>query len=315
MTTVANKGCCTPANDNGGGATEGVSFQRRNTGSIDHMQRLSGGAFLMGAEDADGFPGDAEGPIREIHLDPFYIDVYAVTNKDFGEFIKATHYKTEAEKFGWSYVFHLQLPEKLRKQLLNERASGLEWWCKVDGASWKNPEGPGSNSKKRRNHPVVHVTWNDAIVYAEWAGKRLPTEAEYEYAARGGLVQNKYAWGNELTPGGKHMCNIWQGKFPLENTEEDGFLATAPVDSFSKNGFGLYCITGNTWEWCFDSWGTGHDVFTNPVGAEENQRKVMRGGSFLCHDSYCNRYRVAARTSNTADSSAGNMGFRCVRDS
>jgi formylglycine-generating enzyme required for sulfatase activity len=170
----------------------------------------------------------------------------------------------------------------------------------VHGATWRAPEGPGSDLDGRLDHPVVHVSWHDAVAYCAWSGKRLLTEAEWEYAARGGLVQKRYPWGDELTPGGRHMCNIWQGQFPVRNTAEDGYRGTAPVDAFEPNGFGLYNVSGNVWEWCADPWG--------------GDGRVMRGGSYMCHDSYCNRYRVAARTRNTADSSGGNLGFRCARD-
>jgi formylglycine-generating enzyme required for sulfatase activity len=187
----------------------------------------------------------------------------------------------------------------------------------VNGAEWSRPEGPDSSIRGREHYPVVHVSWNDAAEFAKWAGKRLPTEAEWEYAARGGLEQKIYPWGDELTPGGRHLCNIWQGVFPDEDTAEDGYAGTAPVDAYPPNGYGFYTITGNVWEWCYDWFdpryhvtGTRH----NPVGPTEGAAKVMKGGSYLCHKSYCNRYRVAARTSNTADSSTTNIGFRCVRD-
>ena len=187
----------------------------------------------------------------------------------------------------------------------------------MNGADWKHPEGPDSSISARQHHPVTHVSWSDANEYAHWAGKRLMTEAEYEFAARGGLEQKIFPWGDELTPGGTHLCNVFQGEFPMKDTAEDGFDAPAPVDSFPPNGYGLYNITGNAWEWCRDwfdpSW---HITATrnNPVGPPTGTRRVMKGGSYLCHKSYCNRYRVGARTSNTPDSATTNISFRCVRD-
>jgi formylglycine-generating enzyme len=185
------------------------------------------------------------------------------------------------------------------------------------GASWRRPEGPGSDLAGRGDHPVVHVSWNDARAYCDWAGLRLPTEAEWEFAARGGLEGKRLPWGDELTPGGVWRSNIWQGTFPTHNTAEDGYVGTAPVDAFPPNGFGLHNASGNVWEWCADWF---HPTFhrngptDNPTGPPAGQARVIRGGSYMCHDSYCNRYRVAARSSNTPDSSTGNMGFRCARD-
>jgi formylglycine-generating enzyme required for sulfatase activity len=216
-------------------------------------------------------------------------------------------------------VFHLFLEPQLREILwrMGRQLLGLEWWFHVEGADWNHPEGPETNLDGRMDHPVVHVSWRDAQAYCAWAGKRLPTEAETEYAARGGLAQKRYVWGDELTPGGKHMCNIWQGDFPRTNTAEDGYVGTAPAKSFEPNGYGLYNMSGNVWEWVFDRWSTNFHVNgprINPIGPPTGDRRVTRGGSYLCHYSYCNRYRVAARTSNTPDSSTGNTGFRCARD-
>lgn len=285
--------------------------------STEGMMYLEGGTFLMGTDDDDGFPADGEGPVREVHVDPFYIDTHHVTNAEFAEFVNETGYVTEAEEFGWSFVFFSFLPEKLQKRTRNRQAAQAPWWRAVNDARWKWPEGRGSHTGDRMDHPVVHVSWNDAQAYCEWAGKRLPTEAEWEYAARGGLVQKKFPWGDELTPNGEHRCNIWQGTFPSKNTAEDGYVGTSPVDAFSPNHYGLYDISGNAWEWCADWFSPDYHVEgprENPTGPPDGESKVMRGGSYLCHRSYCNRYRVAARTSNTPDSSTGNIGFRCVVD-
>ena len=267
----------------------------------------------MGTEYEKGFAADGEGPIRKVALDPFFIDAHPVTNEAFAEFAKATAYVTEAERFGWSFVFQGHIPA----QLAEARVPGAEWWCKVSGADWRHPEGSDSSSRERPHHPVTHVSWNDAQRYAEWAGKRLPTEAEWEFAARGALEQKLYPWGDDLTPGGRHLCNIWQGEFPVRDTAEDGFAGVAPVDAFPPNGFGLFSITGNAWEWCADWFHPTYHVLAthlNPTGPASGSAKVIRGGSYLCHASYCNRYRVAARTANTPDSATTNIGFRCVRD-
>lgn len=286
-------------------------------GSAADMIRLEGGEFLMGTETTDGFAADGEGPVRKVQVDPFLIDRYPVTNEAFAEFIGKTGHKTEAEQFGWSFVFKGHIPPEEYARVVEDTVLGAEWWCKVSGADWRHPEGPDSSVDTRPHQPVVHVSWKDAVAFARWAGKRLPTEAEWEFAARGGLEQKLYPWGDELTPGGQHLCNIWQGTFPDVDEAEDGFSAPAPVDAFPPNQFGLYTITGNAWEWCadwfhptFHAWATR----TNPVGPRRGTGKVIKGGSYLCHKSYCNRYRVAARSSNTPDSTTTNMSFRCVRD-
>ncbi|MCI2416379.1 formylglycine-generating enzyme family protein [Saccharopolyspora sp. K220] len=261
---------------------------------------LPGGTFRMGTVDKDGFPEDHEGPVRAVTVAPFAIDACCVSNARFAEFVDATGFRTEAETFGWTYVFAKFVPGQLRKS--SPRPQQTPWWCGVSGAYWRAPEGPGSTVEDRWDHPVVHISWHDAMAYCRWAGRRLPTEVEWEYAARGGLDQARYPWGDELTPGGEHRCNIWQGNFPVRNTAEDGYLGTAPADAYQPNGFGLYNVSGNVWEWCADWFDPGQTG------------RAMRGGSYLCHDSYCNRYRVAARTANTPDSSSGNLGFRTAAD-
>ncbi len=313
--------CCTPGEKRCGCEKDlqGHPFERVYAGSLENMAHISGGPFLMGTDDGIGYPEDGEGPIREVSLDPFYMDRYAVSVADFSSFIKATGYATDAEKFGYSYVFHALLPDSTKRTLdmLGRTVLGLEWWYNVEGADWAHPFGPESDLHGLANHPVTHVSYRDALAYCKWAGKRLPTEAEVEFAARGGLEQKRYVWGDELTPDGKHMCNIFQGKFPDYNSGEDGFIGTAPVDAFEPNGYDLYNMAGNVWEWVFDWWSTDFHLNgprENPVGPPSGERRLNRGGSYLCHDSYCNRYRVAARTSNTPDSSTGNLGFRCVRD-
>ncbi|WP_419866505.1 formylglycine-generating enzyme family protein [Ornithinimicrobium cavernae] len=265
---------------------------------------LAGGVFWMGSEDPDANPSDGEGPVRQVEVPAFAIDACAVSNAQFAAFVAETGYVTEAQEMGWSYVFAGFLPPRLRA--VSPRPPTVPWWCGVRGASWDRPEGPGSSVEERWDHPVVHVSWRDAETYAEWVGGRLPTEAEWEFAARGGLQRARYPWGDELTPGGEHRCNIWQGVFPTRNTREDGYAGTAPVDAFPPNGYGLRNVAGNVWEMLDDCWRVEH---MSPAIRDESVR-VMRGGSYLCHDSYCNRYRVAARTHNTVDSSSGNQGFR-----
>ena len=287
--------------------------ERVRDGSIEGMIRLDGGAFLMGTESAEAFPADGEGPVRKVGVDPFYMDARPVSNWQFREFVRATGHMTESERFGWSYVFHSHVPH----EKIEDRVLGVEWWCSVQGADWAHPEGPDTQIESRLELPVLHVSWNDAAAYAKWAGKRLPTEAEWEYAARGGLEQKIYPWGDELTPDGKHLCNVWQGEFPSNDLGEDGFTAVGPADAFPSNAYGLFGITGNAWEWCSDWFSPEYHLLagkTNPIGPPGGTAKVMKGGSYLCHRSYCNRYRVAARTSNTPDSATTNISFRTVRD-
>lgn len=255
-----------------------------------------GGTFAMGSNDAR-YPDDAEGPLREVTLSPFQIACHAVSNAQFGDFVRETKYTTDAERCGWSFVFQDFVADKSNAR----RAAETPWWIMQPRAYWAQPEGKHSTVLDRLDHPVVHVSWNDALAYCAWAGAVLPSEAQWEFAARGGLDQALYPWGDELTPRGEHRCNIWQGEFPDSNTMDDGYAGTAPVHAFAANGYGLHNAVGNVWEWCADFFAPG------------TGRHALRGGSYLCHDSYCNRYRVAARSANTPDSSAGNIGFRVVR--
>ena len=316
--------CCAPAASAGAPRTSaeaewGFAIPQRSPAEITkNMVLIPGGEFRMGGADPDAFPEDGEGPVRTVRVSPFWIDRYAVTNRQFAAFVKATGYVTEAERYGWSFVFHLHVPPGT--PVLDGTVPEAPWWIAVPGAYWKAPEGPGSSIERRPNHPVVHVSWNDARAYAAWAGKRLPTEAEWEKAARGGLDQARYPWGDELTPKGRHRCNIWQGTFPVHDTGEDGYTGTAPVDAYAPNGYGLYNVSGNVWEWCADWWSaTWHAADTpetriDPKGPPTGTARVIRGGSFLCHHTYCNRYRVAARTCNTPDSTTSHTGFRCAAD-
>lgn len=281
----------------------------------DGMILLSGGEFMMGTDDGIGYADDGEGPVRKVTVKSFWIDPYTVSNAKFAAFVKATNYVTEAEKFGWSFVFVGFLPRNFPP---TRAAAAAPWWRVIEGAYWRHPEGRQSSIEERMDHPVIHVSWNDAVAYCNWAGLRLPTEAEWEYAARGGLEQLRYPWGNELEPNGEHWMNVWQGNFPNINSKADGFFGTAPVDAFPPNQFGLYNVTGNVWEWCSDWFSPNYHLKAsrhNPKGPPFGTAKVMRGGSYLCHESYCNRYRVAARSRNTPDSSTGNLGFRCARNS
>jgi formylglycine-generating enzyme required for sulfatase activity len=227
------------------------------------------------------------------------MDRNEVTVSQFAAFVKGAAYKTGAEDLGWSGVFDIESAE----------------WKKVDGADWRHPEGPSSIAPP--NEPVTQVSWNDAVAYARWVHKRLPTEAEFEYAARGGLSGRKYSWGDDLTPHGRYRANCWQGLFPDRNLGEDGFIRRAPVGSFPPNGYGLYDMTGNVWEWCADWFSEGYyreSAPENPRGPLTGATRVIRGGSWLCSENYCTGYRVAARNQTAPDSGLNNLGFRCVTD-
>lgn len=282
----------------------------------DDLVLIPEGRFLMGTDTREGFPNDGEGPVRQVGLKSFRMSPYAVTNAQFSQFVEATGYRTEAEVFGWSFVFHLLVSEETGRKVKTV-PQGVPWWLVVEGAYWAAPEGPDSSIEDRMDHPVVHISWNDANAYCRFAGVRLPSEAEWEYAARGGLEGKTYPWGDLLKQDDQHQCNIWQGKFPVKNNASDGYVGTAPVHAYKPNGYGLYQMSGNVWEWCADWFSPDYHRTTsavNPLYGKQTASRSMRGGSYLCHRSYCNRYRVAARSSNTPDSSTGNCGFRVVRD-
>jgi formylglycine-generating enzyme len=317
--SLTGKTCCAPGRpeDSASAPTATGAWERVSTGSTSGMRRLEGGPFVMGTDESYGFADDGEGPAHEVVLAPFYLDETTVTNEQFNAFVNATGYRTESERFGWSFVFFGHLTNAEQAQAVRARVLGSEWWCRVEGASWRRPEGPRSHIKQRWSHPVVQVSWHDAAAYARWAGKRLPTEAEWEYAARGGLSGCRYPWGHDLEPDGRHRMNVWQGTFPTHNTRADGHDGPAPARSYRANGHGLYQMTGNVWEWCwdwFDPLYYRQSPREHPTGPAAGERRVMRGGSYLCHASYCNRYRTDARSSNTPDSATTNLGFRCVRD-
>lgn len=276
------------------------------------QRAVPGGTFAMGDPFGDGDPADGEGPVHEVTLAPYLVDETAVTNAAFARFVRATGHVTEAEQLGVSAVFHLAV-EAARADVLH-RLDTTPWWVAVKGADWRHPAGPLSSIGDLPHHPVVHVTWHDAQAYCRWAGKRLLTEAEWEFAARGGLSGRRFPWGDELHDGGAWRLNVWQGDFPRHNTLDDGHLTTAPVKSYRPNGYGLFQTVGNVWEWCADRFDAGYYADSpadDPHGPRNGHTRVMRGGSYLCHDSYCNRYRVAARSSTTPDSASANVGFRC----
>jgi formylglycine-generating enzyme len=309
--------------------------------SYDGMVKISGGDFQMGAADKEGRPD--EYPQHAVHVDGFYMDATEVTNAQFMKFIKATGYVTTAERTPDWEELKKQLPPGTPKPadsllvaaslVFTPPAKPVElndvsqWWQWVKGADWKHPEGPGSNIKGKENYPVVQVSWDDAMAYAKWAGKRLPTEAEWEWAARAGFANQPYTWGSESVEKGQPKANIWQGHFPDRNTVADGFARVAPVKSFAANAYGLYDIAGNVWEWCSDWYRSdyytqaGTKKLMNPAGPAASYdpeeptvpKRVVRGGSFLCHASYCASYRVSARMKTSPDTGLEHTGFRCVK--
>jgi sulfatase modifying factor 1 len=277
------------------------------------MVLLPGGEFLMGSDADEGEPGDGEAPVRPVTLRPFRIARTAVSNEEYAAFVRATGHVTLAEELGASFVFAGLLPDDFPA---TRGVADAPWWREVPGACWHSPEGPGSSLAGRERHPVVHVAWHDAAAYCAWAGLRLPTEAEWEYAARGGLAQRRYPWGDELAPDGRHRCNIWQGRFPMHNSRDDGHYGTAPVDTYPPNGYGLHNVCGNVWEWCADWFTAEHPPGRqrDPSGPAHGERRAMRGGSYLCHESWCFRYRVAARGASPPEACTGHLGFRCAAD-
>jgi formylglycine-generating enzyme len=307
------------------------------------MVYIPGGEFSMGIPDPTRVKGggkeamlDAR-PIHRVKLKAFLMDEHEVTNAEFAAFVKATGYVTLAEKKPTREEFPDALPEMLvagsvvftppnHEVRLDDH---LQWWSYVKAADWRHPEGPSSSIKGKEQYPVVHIAWEDAAAYAKWVGKRLPTEAEWEFAARGGLTGNIYTWGNQMQPGGKKMANIFQGHFPERNAAEDGYPTTAPVKKFPANGYGLYDMAGNVWEWCADWYRNdfytsraSDKVWTNPTGPVDSfdpdepgvPKKVQRGGSFLCTDQYCTRYMVGTRGKADWRTATNHAGFRCVKD-
>jgi formylglycine-generating enzyme required for sulfatase activity len=261
------------------------------------MVAIPGGAFTMGTDEGMPF----EGPAHRVRVSPFFMDRHEATHRDFSRFVKATGHRTESEKQGWSGVFD---PKKKE-------------WVTQKGADWRHPEGPASRAREKE--PVVHVSWDDAAAYCAWAGKRLPTEAEFERASRGGRESSRYPWGDTYKPKGRFQSNVWQGTFPENDRGEDGFPGLAPVGRFPPNPYGLFDISGNVWEWTADWFAADAYAKTpsgalDPQGPSAGEEKVIRGGSWLCSDNYCTGYRVAARQKTPRDSGLNNLGFRCVQD-
>lgn len=284
----------------------------------EQMVRIPGGSFSMGLKH-QVIPGDGEAPQRHVTLSPFWLDVAEVTNAQFAEFVTETSFVTDSERFGWSFVFDLAVDPGVAAGI-TQAVAGAEWWLPVNGSTWREPEGPGTDvfATRRADHAVVQVSWADAVAYCSWRRARLPTEAEWEFAARGGEKGHLFPWGSQLTPNGEHRANIWQGSFPKRNAAEDGHLWTCPTDAYPpQNQYGLKNMIGNVWEWVEDWWTVEHDPsahLVNPRGPPTGTEKTKKGGSFLCHKSFCYRYRSAARHKNTPDSATLNNGFRCARD-
>lgn len=307
-----NKSCCPESDERLGtvvridGLGDGL---KTNTPRI----KIPGGTALIGTA-SPIIIEDEEGPLRRKTVTQFEMAQTAVTNAEFGRFVEDTGYVTEAERYGWSFVFWSYISESL---MPTKGVQGLEWWRRVDGANWRDINGPSTTDDCFHNeHPVVHVSWNDARAYAAWVGGRLPSELEWEHAARGGLDDVPFPWGNDEPDDNKtFLCNIWQGQFPHQNTEADGYRATAPAQSFDVNGYCLYNMVGNVWEWIEDPFVIRSQKKTAKARrAATTGYRIIKGGSYLCHKSYCYRYRIAARSGNSPDSTTSHMGFRVVWD-
>jgi sulfatase modifying factor 1 len=275
------------------------------------LTAIAGGTFIMGDSSALAYRADGEQP-RPVTVSAFSIGTAAVTNGEFAAFVAATGHVTDAQRYAWSFVFSGLLPDDFAP---TRGVATAPWWRQVFGATWDHPEGPQSAVGDRNDHPVVHVSWSDAMAFATWAGARLASESEWEYAARAGATST-FPWGDELEAGGLHHANVWQGAFPSANTEADGWYGTAPVTAFAPNAWGLWNMIGNVWEWTADGFRRDHrgQPTTDPQGDPSARSKVQKGGSYLCHESYCHRYRPGARSGVALDSSAGNVGFRVATD-
>ena len=277
---------------------------------VTHFAHVPGGSFVVGT-DRPWIPADGEGPSRTVQLAPFRIAHCAVAVETFARFVDATGFVTDAERAGWSFVFAGEVSDEVK---VVGQAAGAPWWLGVKGANWRRPDGRHDALEASPDHPVVHVSWNDADAYCRWAGVRLPSEGEWEVAASAGESGRTYPWGEDFTPGGVHQCNVWQGSFPGHDTGEDGFRGRAPVDAFSANGFGLLNVIGNVWEWCADPHRTTGRAASCCAPALTDTGRIQKGGSYLCHHSYCARYRIQARIGSSPDSSTGNAGFRVAAD-